>query len=824
MKYMRVLFLFALSVLLTPVFSAEKITLVRDGIPVSAILLPEQATSAAQFSAMELRRHIQMISGAELAILKEGEAFNGFGIYVGETEFAKKNGFRREDFKLEESQIKFTPTGVILIGRDQQVFGKPVYGTFTNVPYFYGYNKGTLYAAYNFLERYLGVRWYAPTDAGTAFVPRKTIEVEAKDLRQKPVMSAFRMEYMPKPLLMERGKEFQKYDCEMLRLRWRSTWNYGFCNHNVYSVWYRYWGKAKDPEKAKYFIEKRPQYFAQGYTGKSGQYLIALREQYPGDNDLPPQLCNSNEEVVRFFAREAAGKFDGSGEKGLGLNISRMEGTPWFYPIEPDDNNGFCLCTKCLSLFPEKRVAGKRPTHYIHFDWIGRIAREAAKINPEIHIATLAYGETLQYPQGLEIPPNVGIQMCIVPYDFWVSFDGSAKKYQEWVGNREPEKRMMTVWTYMFSGAWYAKFIDKNEYFFPMFAAKHTAETFKKLAADGIQGWFGETPDEIGMPFWHTQLETYVAFKMADDPTLDADRMIDEFFTLYYGAAASPMKKFYELVEEAAWDKSLYGNGTKAITEEFNWGRIGTKERMEKLAGFVKEAQNLAKSPLEKQRLAWFVDGLWTPMLKGRENYDKKQQFRTRPVTTDKVAKIKEANGDPGKVEWEKIGPASAFKTISGFPGGNAGQLKFAHDNRFFYLMFSESGDTSKFRNASEIWNGDEVEFFFAAAPERPYFQYALNPEGKSMILGYYYENMVAYTQPVKNRSVVSSIVKPDRWTVFAAIPLDELTPQRKVSAGETVRFNFFRGIPGMASLAWSPTYSISYHDLSRMGKLVLEK
>ena len=93
-----------------------------------------------------------------------------------------------------------------------------------------------------------------------------------------------------------------------------------------------------------------------------------------------------------------------------------------------------------------------------------------------------------------------------------------------------------------------------------MFAPEHTAKVFRKFAADGIQGWFGETPDEIGMPFWHTQLETYIAHKLADDPTQDSTQMINEFFTLYYGAAAVPMREFYRLIEDAAWEKSIYGS------------------------------------------------------------------------------------------------------------------------------------------------------------------------------------------------------------------------------------------------------------------------
>lgn len=119
--------------------------------------------------------------------------------------------------------------------------------------------------------------------------------------------------------------------------------------------------------------------------------------------------------------------------------------------------------------------------------------------------------------------------------------------------------------------------------------------------------------------------------------------------------------------------------------------------------------------------------------------------------------------------------------------------------------MFTEAGDTSKLKNAPDIWSGDEIEFFLAATPERPYIQYALNPSGKSAILGYYYKNMVAFESPVKNQSIIRSIVRSDCWNIYVAIPLSELLPEKKIGAGETFCFNFFRTIPGMAALAWSP-------------------
>ena len=101
----HIIFILLIFTLLVTVSATEKVSLVRDGKPVSAIILPARATSTAQFSAMELRHHIKMISGAKLPIIKEGEPFNGFGIYVGETDFARKNGFRGEDFRLRKTGL-----------------------------------------------------------------------------------------------------------------------------------------------------------------------------------------------------------------------------------------------------------------------------------------------------------------------------------------------------------------------------------------------------------------------------------------------------------------------------------------------------------------------------------------------------------------------------------------------------------------------------------------------------------------------------------------------------------------------------------------------
>ncbi|MEI3004505.1 MAG: hypothetical protein V8T87_07765 [Victivallales bacterium] len=189
--------------------------------------------------------------------------------------------------------------------------------------------------------------------------------------------------------------------------------------------------------------------------------------------------------------------------------------------------------------FKDKRIHGKRPTNYIHFDSISRIAREAATLNPAVNIATLAYNNTLKYPTGLDIAPNVGIQMFITPYDFWVNYDGSAKKYQEWIDNGEAKKRLLTVWTYMFSGDGMPNSLIKMN-----FSSRCSHRNIRQRSSGNLR----RTAFKAGSGKLGRNRNAFLALSVGnlyrpqtgDNPTQDSTQMINEFFTLYYGAAAVP--------------------------------------------------------------------------------------------------------------------------------------------------------------------------------------------------------------------------------------------------------------------------------------------
>jgi Domain of unknown function (DUF4838) len=152
---------------------------------------------------------------------------------------------------------------------------------------------------------------------------------------------------------------------------------------------------------------------------------------------------------------------------------------------------------------------------------------------------------------------------------------------------------------------------------FPHIMVHDTARSMRMFIRDGVRGIF-----ECGE---QDQLEQYVMAKVWDDPNANVDSLIDEFFRLYFGAAEEPMKKFYLRLEEIAFDRANYpppyhrrdGINWKTVA----WERLGTADRMEELGTLISQAEKLAGTETEKQRVALWRHALWDWMRQGHEQY-----------------------------------------------------------------------------------------------------------------------------------------------------------------------------------------------------------
>ena len=112
----------------------------------------------------------------------------------------------------------------------------------------------------------------------------------------------------------------------------------------------------------------------------------------------------------------------------------------------------------------------------------------------------------------------------------------------------------MTIWTYLYSGGPWDSFHHYGKYKpFPGIVPWQTAGIFRMFLADGVRGVFIERRHVL-------RAGRYVALKLAYNPTIDTDRLIDDYFSDYYGAAGPAVKEFYRRLEAPTGMKNYPGS------------------------------------------------------------------------------------------------------------------------------------------------------------------------------------------------------------------------------------------------------------------------
>lgn len=452
---------------------------------------------------------------------------------------------------------------------------------------------GTLNAVYDFLERLCGVRWYIPTEIGTTYTPRPTLAVEAKGLRRTPAM--IHRWITPTPLYVPtRSDPVPSADAELWKLRMRIGGQAFWVCHSFEGYYDR-------------FLSDHPEWFAQGYSGR------------------PPQMCFSNEGFIAQAVADARRYFDGGGAPPGATAAGDVFG------LVPMDNMSWCKCDACQAALDASEMGNPQFSNGIASDYVfgfvNRVAAEVYKTHPDKWIGALAYSDYAYYPTRVELMPNIVVQMCLHTRNWWVpSMEANdLRVFDAWVA-REGDRRPLYLWLYYNFPAYNGTYGDFNA--FPGFFAHTAVKQMARYHAAGIRGIFMEHSSEFEQSHLLDVPDMYVTLKLSDDPSLDGDALIDEFFTRYYGSAADPMRRLYRRIEETFSSPANYPDSIRLSPahhhqdEELAWGYLGTDERMAEFAALMSEASRAARTELEQKRVELFERGVWWYMREGKRKYE----------------------------------------------------------------------------------------------------------------------------------------------------------------------------------------------------------
>ena len=816
--------LFCCILLMFFAFCKADITLVKSGKPKAKIVLAS-LTKSARLGVLELQHHIELITGVRLPIVSsqaEGNLYPVLSVMEKDKIYIFVGG-ENKVLNGETARIRFDKNIIRLTGSDSPVYTKVNYADEKTFPsYRYQFN-GSLWAVYEFLERYCGVRFYGIGEEYTAYQPRKTLTVKEKNWQHTPTMDLFRDIF-----LHTRTKS--KRDVALWRLRWRLAEFTPPANHNMYSMYFRFHGRAKSRFLAPLFQERRPEYFARGFK-LTGSADPRLKNNYPGDKTLSPQLCYTSEGVKNWYVNEVLtyaggknlkggfGNKDGTIEDTSRTMIPRMPGRKFFYPIEGGDNGHFCLCSTCKPFTRDKNNFS-----HLKFNLMSRIAREVAKKDPDAGVSTLAYIQSMYYPDNVKLADNMMIQICLTIYSWWhpTAYKLQHGEYKKWIA-KEGKKRPLTIWTYLFGSPWDAKIHFGKYHPFPTFYPEKTGELFKEFASDGIRGWFCEVQLE------HHLLEAYIASRICYDSSVNVDQIIDEYFAFSYGPAGKMIKEFYKESETAFWNPANcpaawlkdpnvfvgpYGKkhpfwGTGLISPDLNWGIMGNPQRMAKMKKLIAEAQKQKLTPAQQKRLNIFLKDIWGTALRGEAEFARNRNSQSREKSPAVYTIKKSVNGDPEKIDWSQFKP---FRMTSADGTKNVSdKFYLAADQKYLYIRYETSEDL-----------GGQAQVVFAFS----------SPDGKvNRFMSFSQTPGTPYSTKVPEPSNYRSKKTPSGWVATGAISKKYLPFQNGA-----VKANVIRRVPEEAEkpvqiAVWQPTwygddlYSAKYHGyLTFLPSVVQEK
>lgn len=373
--------------------------------------------------------------------------------------------------------------------------------------------RGTLYGVYEFLEEYLGCRFFSPT---VEIIPqRDEMLIAPISLKRIPMMEyrASSVYQLTDPVFAAKRK--MNGQARNLDEKFGGRMEYG----NPYFV-HTFCRNLLKPEN---YFDEHPEYYAE-INGER------IRDK--------TQLCLTNPDVLRLVTEQV-------------LSDIRKQPNAKIFSLSQEDNYNGCTCEKCRAL---DEYEGSQSGSLLHF--VNAVAEEVEKEFPDVIIDTLAYQYTRRPPKHVRARRNVCVRLCTIECCFVHPLsectvddpDAPRKDYaqsfrDDIIGWGKKCDRMH-IWDYVtnFSHLW-----------MPHPNLHVLAENIRFFYENNVRGIFEQgTGASVGGEM--NDLRAYIISKALWDPYVDATKIRAEFLAAVYGSAAPYIDEYLETVYKAVID------------------------------------------------------------------------------------------------------------------------------------------------------------------------------------------------------------------------------------------------------------------------------
>lgn len=515
----------------------DMLDIVRNEIPQAIIVTGPEPGTQIQNAASELQNYIEKSTGAKLLIKPEMES--GIAIHVGETPYVKNRNLKPADLDGD---------GFILRGFED--------GNYAIVG---GSDLGTEFGVYEFLERYLGVRWLMPGEAGEDVPKSADLKIPLEEIREEPVFLS-REYYNP---VSEDEKLWAR------RNRFHARVEPG---HNMLELF-----------PVAEFGETRPDFYP----------LIDGKRQIPGPRISKPKNIRERRNHRNWQPNfTAPGIVDVAAEK-IDKYFQKNPNAESYKLGLNDGNDNFDQSPESL-----KRRSGKTNSMgYMdasddYFFWANAVTEKVLDKHPDKWFGTLAY-------RAITDPPaSAGVNERLVPF--------MTQDRLRWIDPklREADQKRTENWAKVAKNLGWYDYVWGMGYLVPRVYPHLMGEYLRWAADHNVRFYFCEYN-----PNWGEGAKAWLLMKLLWNPRQDVDALLDEWCERACGLAAASKLKEYYAIWEKFWTKDIlestwwHGKGPYLSVAHTNYLQDIPPEYVKESDRLLDEALALAETPAQKVRV-----------------------------------------------------------------------------------------------------------------------------------------------------------------------------------------------------------------------------
>lgn len=743
------------------------------------VVIEQAAPPVVRFAAEEATNFLSRVLGLSVPIVnspREGRA----ALVLGVNKWSREAGIDPDSEPRDTFFIKTAHNRVYVAGRDSPRV-EPMKA------FFMGWERGTLFGVYAFLEDYAGCRFYFPGELGEVAPRAARITVPEGDRVVTPDMSQ-RVWYWDRAEMYDdgSGETFDDLSINRItRLHWLRTRAASYrleCCHGINKMGFK-----------KRFAESHPEYFALMKDGTRCTGDPGASEAWKRHTHLCFSQPGVREAILDFCVRQM--------EKGVK-----------YVDIMPNDGMRLCHCEKCEASYSEAgKKYGKNVMSDLVWGYTKWVAEKLIERGAGGYVTQMAYDRYSAVPD-FALPTNVYVMVAVNgprnrPEKWQKQFD-AIRKWKKACANP------IWIWTYPGKFLNYARKMAGV----PNVMPRATGEYYKALSGD-IIGTFAQYNCEVLDKWIFNYLNYCVLTRVMWDNRTDVGAYLDEHYRLMFGTGAAQMAEFYGMLEHKWITESRgivkdteLGPVETPPTDEELWTKVYGPDALAKMDELLRKAAAAVEpGSIEARRIAFFRREYYDSLVDVVARYAKKK---------DGVASLK------CKARTQKQIELVAFNGKGAGPVVRTAVRIERNDNAIVVRFGCEEPrmDDAKYavrgHDDAAICTDAGIEIFLNPSSDRTnYYHIAVNMNGDVTDWRCVRRGAGGYDEYLEWESGVATEIKERNggWNVTVTIPVAPLGAMKDAFPMEFARNRVTKSGEGSSLYHWSP-YATGFHDIENWG------